>query len=204
MIKRISASDIQNMESRYRANLFNCLSGFKSLNLIATQNLKGNLNLGLFSQVFHLGANPPLAGIIFRPAPPERHTLNNIRATQKGSFNLITEDFWQKAHQTSAKYPEEISEFDAVGLTPAISEISAIPYVKESPISVFFKPVREIDIVENGTTMLIVSIEEIYIGNDLIAEDGFLNLHLSKIITSTGLDGYFATELLGRLPYAKP
>lgn len=51
---------INELEQRFRTNLINSLSGFKSANLIGTQDKLGNTNLAIVSSVFHLGAHPPL------------------------------------------------------------------------------------------------------------------------------------------------
>ncbi|MGO3346471.1 MAG: hypothetical protein ACTIM4_14665 [Marinomonas sp.] len=51
---------LSEMTSRYRTQLINSLSGFKSANLIGTCNAQGQTNLAIFSSVFHLGASPAL------------------------------------------------------------------------------------------------------------------------------------------------
>ena len=55
--------------------------------------------------------------MIIRPNSVNRHTLENIMETNCYTINHINKDIYKKAHQTSARYPKEISEFDAVGLT---------------------------------------------------------------------------------------
>ena len=76
-----NASDIANMEQRYRANFINALSGFKSANLIGTISKSGQHNLAIVSSVFHIGAHPPLMGMIMRPHTVPRDTLQNIKDT---------------------------------------------------------------------------------------------------------------------------
>jgi len=82
------------------------------------------------------GANPPLLGLLMRPLPDERHTYRNIRRTGCFTVNHVTEGILRKAHQTSARYPEEVSEFDACGLTPEFLGIHTAPYVNEATIKI--------------------------------------------------------------------
>lgn len=60
----ISHDSLSQLERRYRAQLINSLSGFKSANLIGTQDALGRTNLAIISSVFHLGADPALVGLL--------------------------------------------------------------------------------------------------------------------------------------------
>ncbi|MCS7053720.1 MAG: flavin reductase, partial [Ignavibacterium sp.] len=82
----ITKEKILDFERRYRINFVNSLSGFKSANLIGTISKSGITNLAIFSSVIHVGANPPLIGILFRPLSVPRHTYNNIKET--GCFTI--------------------------------------------------------------------------------------------------------------------
>lgn len=203
---QISYNEILDLERNYRANLINSITGFKSVSLLGTKSENGNLNLAIFSQIFHVGANPPLIGVLFRPesAPGGNHSLNNVRNSNYFTLNHITADFYKQAHQTSARYSEDVSEFDAVGLTPYFSEKFNAPYVKESPIKIGLKKEEEIPLKINGTTLIIASIQELILVDKLISTDGFADLQAAGSITSSGLDAYLTTEKLGRLSYAKP
>ncbi|MCK7516855.1 MAG: flavin reductase family protein [Ignavibacteriales bacterium] len=77
----ITKENILQFEKLYRTNLFNSLSGFKSANLIGTISKEGKTNLAIFSSVIHVGANPPLMGLLMRPVSVERHTYHNIKET---------------------------------------------------------------------------------------------------------------------------
>lgn len=82
MTRHFDKKEILGSDSFYRRNLTNCLSGYKSLNLIGTKSKNGLTNLVPFSQVFHIGANPPTVGVLFRPDTVVRNTLSNILKTQ--------------------------------------------------------------------------------------------------------------------------
>lgn len=199
-----SVADILNFEQRYRATFINSLTGFKSVALIGTANEEGHTNLAIFNSIFHLGANPPMFGFVVRPHSVERHTLDNILNTKQLTVNHIQEPFYQQAHQTSARYPAHQSEFDATGLTPLYRQGCAVPFVQESNIQIAAEFVRKIDVEENGTLIIVARITAVYLPEDCIGTDGYIDVEQAGSITCVGLDSYHRTTRIGRLPYAKP
>lgn len=200
----ITYDTIQQMEQRYRAQLINSLGGFKSLVMLGTQNLQGHTNLAVFSSFFHIGANPALCGVIVRPDNGERHTLNNIMATESYTINHVHEAIYQQAHQTSASYPAERSEFSATGLTEEWLNGFFAPYVRESRVKLAVQLAERIDLQINGTILLIGKILEAYVPDEVINPDGFIDLEAAGTMTLSGLDAYHHTQKVTRLSYAKP
>ena len=197
-------ADLKNLERRYRATLINILSGFKSANLIGTTDSKGNYNLAIFNSVIHIGANPPLLGMILRPTSVARHTFENINQTGYYTINHIHQDIFQKAHQTSAKYEKEVSEFEACGFYPEIGDTHCAPYVRECFIKIGLKYVDEYFIEANGTRLIVGEIIELIVPEGSIEEDGFLNLAEYGTVTISGLDAYFSTQKMERRAFARP
>lgn len=200
----ISYDHIQQMEQRYRAQFINSLGGFKSVVMLGTQNLQGQTNLAIFSSFFHIGASPALCGLIVRPDNGERHTLNNIMATELYTINHLHEGIYQQAHQTSASYPPERSEFSATGLTEEWLNGFFAPFVRESHIKLALRLAERIDLHINGTILLIGKIIEAYIPEEIIKPDGFIDLEAAGTVTLSGLDSYHHTQKMARLSYAKP
>jgi flavin reductase (DIM6/NTAB) family NADH-FMN oxidoreductase RutF len=192
------------MERRERAAFINSLSGFKSASLIGTTDSKGNNNVAIFSSVVHIGSNPALIGFISRPDSSSRHTLENILETQCFTINHIHSSIYKQAHQSSARYPKEISEFDAVGLSPEFSSLIPAPYVKESHIKYGLQFVEKYDISINNTILVIGKVLEIFIPTDCLLTHGALDIEKADSISISGLDSYHRTVKLGRLSYAKP
>jgi flavin reductase (DIM6/NTAB) family NADH-FMN oxidoreductase RutF len=192
------------MEQRKRAQLINSISGFRSVALIGTIDTQGQTNLAIFSSIVHLGSNPPLLGFIMRPDSVERHTLTNIMDTGFYTINHIHQKMYEQAHQTSARYPKTMSEFDATKLTPLIKEGFIAPFVAESYIQLGMEFKERIPISINQTSMIIGEIKWIHFPDHCLSEDGFLDIEKAGSITSTGQDSYHTTQLLQRLEYAKP
>ena len=202
-MKHVAISEILSWERFYRANFINTLSGFKSLSLIGTVNAAGQTNLGVFSNIVHIGADPALIGFVNRPREAAPHTLSNIEATGSYTINHIHSEILEAAHQTSAKYPADISEFEAVGLTPEFRDDVAAPFVKESKIQYALELSEILPIQTNGTYFVIGKLVSVYFDESILSEDGFLDIGKAGSLTSLGLDAYYETSLLKRLRYAK-
>jgi len=201
---KITNEDILKFEKFYRVNFVNSLAGFKSANLIGTISKDEKTNLAIFSSIIHVGANPPAIGFLMRPISVERHTYVNIKETKYFTINHINSDILKKAHQTSARYPKDVSEFDACGFTPEYSDSIKAPYVKESLIKIGCRYVEEHEIKFNGTIFIVGEIFEVILPDSIIGEDGFVDIEKVNTITISGLDTYHETKRIARLSYAKP
>ena len=115
----------------------------------------------------------------------------------------ILETFVDEAHQTSARYPRNISEFEASGLTPQYQENFFAPFVKESSVQIGMEFQTKMPIPLNDTLMIIGKVKTIYLPEESILSDGFIDLEITKSITNSGLDSYHRTERIVRLPYSK-
>lgn len=191
------------LEKHTRTHFINSLSGFKSANLIGTQDSQGNTNLSIVSSVIHLGAHPPLIGMIMRPHSVPRHTFENILATGVYTINHVNSAIYQQAHQTSARYDKNESEFAATGLTPEyLNEFSA-PFVQQSRLKYAVKYIEHQHLAVSGTELVIGEIMDVYLDEAALQSDGFLDLQAIDTVAISGLDSYHSTNKLMRLPYAK-
>ena len=202
-MKSFSIDQIKLMDRFTRTNFINTLSGFKSVSLIGTINKVGQANLAIFSNLVHIGADPALIGFINRPMEAAPHTLANIQATEFYTVNHIHSGIFEKAHQTSAKYPEHISEFEAVGLTPLFRPGISAPFVEESKVQYVLKLEEVIPIKLNGTFLVVGSLQQAFIPAEIMDEDGYLSIEKANSLCSLGINGYYETKLLEKLPYAK-
>ena len=202
MTDRMTRDDLDNLEQRYRANLINSLSGFKSAVLLGTTDGKTN-NLAIISSVVHIGANPPLLGMIMRPHTVQRDSLDNIKQQGFYTLNHVNTQWADKAHQTSARYEQDESEFDAVGLTPFFSDTFSAPYVKESEVNIGLKVAQHFSLL-NNTEMVIGEIQEVFFAKDALDKDGYLDIEALNTASISGLDSYHSSKRLARYAYAKP
>ena len=200
----IDKNKIEQLEQRYRTTLINSLAGFRQAVLVGTQSSEGHHNLAIFNSLMHLGAHPALYGLINRPDSVQRDTLQNIISTKAYTLNYVRAADYKRAHQTSARYDKEISEFEAVGFEPAYLPSCTAPMVKNAVVSIAMQLEEIIPIAINGTILIIGSVQQIHIDEQLVGNDGFVSLSEEQVVISQGLDAYFVPSPLGRLAYAKP
>jgi flavin reductase (DIM6/NTAB) family NADH-FMN oxidoreductase RutF len=200
----ITQSTIKSWERFYRANFINCLSGFKSATLIGTVKENGQPNLGLFSNVVHIGADPAIIGFINRPREAAPHTIANIERTNVYTMNLVPANFAAAAHASSAKYDLETDEFAAVGFTKEWQSNIDAPFVAESNIKYAMHLLEIVPITHNNTFLVLGTITDVFIAEQLIQQDGFITLDEANVLTTLGIDAYYTTTMLNRYQYAKP
>ena len=200
---RYRAEELDDLPKRRRAALVNSISGFKPANLIGTCDRDRRSNLAIMTSLVHLGSAPPLLGLILRPDSVERHTLANIRNTGAYTVNHVHSSFFEAAHQTSARYPRERSEFAETGLTEDWLPDFAAPFVAQAKIRVGMKLEEELPLKINGTFLLIGSVQVLEAPESAFDAGGALDLQEADSVAVSGLDTYYAAQRLARLSYAK-
>lgn len=204
-MRQFTASDISSLDRRFRANLINSITGVKPANLIGTADGNGKSNLAIFSSAVHIGADPPLIGLIFRPlGDAERHTYDNIVETRHWTMNHVPSMMTEQAHLTSAKFPRHTSEFTACGFTEEAIGGFPAPFVAESKIKLGLQLVQEIPIELNGTILLIGRVLLLISPEECIRENGDVDLHMAGSAGVVGLDTYHSISKGMTYPYAKP
>lgn len=203
-MEHVTAEELQKMEPLFRRNLVNSSTGYKPANLLATRSPKGNSNVAVFNSVFHLGSHPPMLGVVLRKKTAPKGIYDNIRETGYFTVNHLQENLIELAHQTSLQQHSEDPEFGIPGLDQEFLDGFFAPYVKQSSIRLGCKFLREYSIEENGSLILVASIEHIYFEAGIEMPDGWLRLEDAGSVVINGLDGYALPSLLDRFQYARP
>lgn len=190
------------LPSRYRASLINNLAGYKQAVLVGSRSAQGLENLAMFNSLIHIGANPALYGLLFRPHTVRRDTLEHILETGFYTFNFMHYDYAMQAHQTSAKYAATESEFTKTGLTPEYLKDHKAPYVKEALIKIGLEKQEIITIQSNQTIMLIGKVIYVELDSTYIQADGMVALEQMEVLGCIGLNSYFKADYRLDFPYA--
>jgi len=197
-------TDISKLKHVFRINLINSCSGYKSANLIGTKSQSGSSNLAIFSSITHLGSNPPLLSVVFRPVTDvPRNTYENIKETKQFTVNHVYSDIIKKAHHTSAKYDKNISEFEVVNLEEEYKNNWYAPFVKGAPIQIGLTFLEEYVIKSNNCIQLIGEIKDLFVKKELMEDDGFIDLSKGEIAAINGLDGYIIPKNKVRFGYQR-
>jgi|TARA_B100000768_G_scaffold171659_1_gene179163 flavin reductase (DIM6/NTAB) family NADH-FMN oxidoreductase RutF len=203
-MKIFNNKDILDLDKIYKINLINSCSGFKSANLLGSISNEGISNVAVFSSVTHLGSNPPTLGFILRPTTVPRDTYKNIKDSGIFTINHIYDAIIDDAHHTSAKYPKEISEFEVTSLEEEYKGAFKAPFVKNSPVQMSMKFIEEIFVPSNNVMLIVAQIQELYVNEELLQEDGLINLSKGNIATINGLDTYAIPKFKKQLSYQRP
>lgn len=199
-----NSQDIDGLHKIFRINLINSCSGFKSANLLGSISEQGIPNVAVFSSVTHLGSNPPTLGFILRPTTVPRNTHKNLKDLGYFTINHIYEDIIDDAHHTSAKYPEDVSEFDMTNLETEYKGNFKAPFVKNAPVQMSMKFIDEIHVPSNNVMLIVSQIEELYVNDELLQEDGLINLSKGNVAAINGLDTYAIPKFKKQLSYQRP
>tara|TARA_B100001059_G_C17799521_1_gene565264 strand:- start:530 stop:1147 length:618 start_codon:yes stop_codon:yes gene_type:complete len=203
-MRHFELNELEGLSKIYRLNLINSVTGYKSAHLIGSISPSGDENLAVFSSIIHLGSNPALIGFILRPKTVPRNSHANMKSTGVFTLNAISSNQIEDAHHTSAKYPDNISEFDQTNLEPEIKQGWKAPYVKGAQIQIGCSYVNEYLIKENDTVLVVGKIEHLFIEEQLLGKDGWIQLDKGNIVSINGLDGYAIPTLIKRFEYARP
>lgn len=200
----LSKSDIENLERIKRLNIINSIAGIKPANLIGTANANKHSNVAIFSSVTHLGSAPALMGFIMRPEGEVlRNTYENIRETGVFTINHVKANSTAQAHATSAKFDADQSEFDVCNFTEQWLSSFAAPFVQESHLKIGLSFVEAIPIKLNGTTLIIGQVEHLFIEDDVISEEGYIDLSKIDSVGVGGLNVYYTLDRHATYPYAR-
>ena len=199
-----SKEDIENLSRVKRLNIINSITGIKPGNLIGSKSLEGHTNLAIFSSVVHLGSHPALIGFFLRPSTKiRRDTYENILETGSYTINHIDKRIIEKAHYSSVKFSSYVSEFEKLKLTEQYINDFYAPYLLESKIKIGLSFVEEVDVKINGTKLIIGEIRHIYLPENIMSEEGYLNLEKSASVGIGGLNSYYNLNFNAEFLYAR-
>ncbi len=158
---------------------------------ISTQDAQGGLNLAPYSFFNAIGANPPalMFSANYNSARQDlKDTLQNILASGEFVVNVVTEAVAEAMNLTSGDYAAEVDEFAEAKLTPLPSTIVQPPRVAESPINFECELYRAVPVGEGPghSTVVIGLIKHIHIRDDLLDEQGRVDIHRLQAIGRLG------------------
>mgnify|MGYP001555729901 FL=1 len=199
-----TSENIKDLERIFRLNLINSVSGIKPANLIGTKSKDGITNLAIFSSVMHLGSNPPLIGFILRPFQEvPRNTFQNILDSNYYTINHVHINTIEGAHKTSAKFDDDVSEFKECGFEEEFLNGFQAPFVKGSQIRMGIEFKQRIPIEMNDTSLIIGEIKILDVNDDVIADNGYLDLEKAETAGISGLNSYYSLKKENEFPYAR-
>lgn len=203
-MRTFEKEEIAKLDHLKKINLINCATGYKPANLIGTKSINGIPNLAIFSSVTHYGSSPAIYGFVIRPTHVPRNTYENIKETGEFTINSVYKSVIEDAHHTSAKYDKTISEFDMTVFEEEYKSGWTAPFVKNAPIQIAMKFLEEHYIKANDTLLVLSTLEQLYVRDELLGDDLFIDLGTAEIAAINGLDAYAIPQKSTRLSYQRP
>jgi flavin reductase (DIM6/NTAB) family NADH-FMN oxidoreductase RutF len=161
---------------------------------ISTINEAGINNLAPFSYFNMVGDDPP--HVMFstrRDNNSNKDTLNNVLSVKQFVVNMVTEPLVDKMNSSAQAVPEEIDEFDMVGVTPIASSLVKPMRVKESLVNFECELVHHYfleDHKQGGACVIIGRVVRMHFDESVLLEDYKINMEIYKPIARLAGSNY--------------
>ncbi len=161
---------------------------------ISTINEAGINNLAPFSYFNMVGDDPP--HVMFstrRDNNSNKDTLNNVLSVKQFVVNMVTEPLVEQMNSSAQAVPEEIDEFDMVGVTPIASSLVKPMLVKESLVNFECELVHHYfleDHKQGGACVIIGRVVRMHFDESVLLEDYKINMEIYKPIARLAGSNY--------------
>ena len=172
---------------------FNAIVGPRPIGWISTQSKVGVANLAPYSFFNAFNYVPPIIGF---SSVGYKDTVRNIEETGEFVWNLVTKDLAEAMNASSAVYPPETSEFDALNLEKAASTLVAPPRVAKAKVAFECQCTEIIQLKgisgERVETWLVLGeVVNIHIDQSLLQDGVYNTAKAGHILRAGGRGDYF-------------
>jgi len=172
---------------------FNAIVGPRPIGWISTQSKAGVANLAPYSFFNAFNYVPPIIGF---SSVGYKDTVRNIEETGEFVWNLVTKDLAEVMNQSSAVYPPETSEFDALNLEKASSTLVTPPRVAKAKVAFECQCTEIIQLKgisgEKVKTWLVLGeVVKIHIDQSLLKDGVYDTAKAGHILRAGGRGDYF-------------
>ncbi|WP_373018560.1 flavin reductase family protein [Thiomicrorhabdus sp.] len=140
---------------------------------ISTRSEEGVDNLAPYSFFTVVSCNPPVL-CVTQVNPGDRHdkdTLVNLKQTSECVVNVVSAELAEMMNASCADYPQQISEFEAVGIEPIESHHVNPLSVKQAKVRYECRLREVVTISEQpaGGKMMLLDVVGFYVDDDIYA-----------------------------------
>ena len=172
---------------------FNAIVGPRPIGWISSQSKAGVANLAPYSFFNAFNYVPPIIGF---SSMGYKDTVRNIEETGEFVWNLVTKDLAEVMNQSSAVYPPETSEFDALNLEKASSTLVTPPRVAKAKVAFECQCTEIIQLKgisgEKVKTWLVLGeVVKIHIDQSLLKDGVYDTAKAGHILRAGGPGDYF-------------
>lgn len=194
--------EIEALDRNHRRILVNRMQGVRAAVLLGTYSEKGVANLGLFFSLQHLGADPALMGVVFRPESSMGQSLGNLRFRRWISANYMPSEEIDRVHRCSAAFASEVSEFESTGLPLHTETDIPAPFVGNAPIRLALEYHSEIKL-PNECILALLHLRKLWIEPSALDSETRLP-RFDSLLHVNGLDAYYSLRFDQIKNYERP
>lgn len=174
---------------------------------VSTVSASGLSNLAPFSFFNAVCSNPPtlMFSITVQPDLSEKDTLRNIKETKEFVVHIVDEKNAQLMNQTSADYPKNVSEIEALKIETLPSKLVKPPRIKASNIHMECVLDRIIPIGDGslGSATIVLG-KVVYMHfNESVLKNDIIDTDLLKPVARVGGINYIPAREVFSMPRPK-
>lgn len=178
-------------------NPFNSLIIPRPIGWISSIDSKGVYNLAPYSFFNAVSYQPPtvmFSGGVGSAEDGMKDSIRNIEANKEFVCNLATWHTREQMNQSSSPVSADTDEIELTGLTPLASQLVAAPRIAEAPVHLECRYLKSVDIPgwerTDNYKMILGEVVGIHINDDLITEEGLVDVARMMPIGRLGYDDY--------------
>ena len=182
------------LSQRDRYKLLTALVVPRPIAWVTTRNADGSVNAAPYSFFNVMGTAPPVVAFGPDDAGPTKDTPRNVRRTGRFVVNLVDEATAPAMHASSAPYPRDASEVDALGLALEDMDWGDVPRIADAPAAL---ACREHATHLIGQTRVVLGVVEgLYVRDDVVDERYRIDQAARRAVGRLGGGLYSTTQFL--------
>lgn len=171
------------------------LIGPRPIGWISTISKAGVSNLAPYSFFNMFSMNPPILGFsaALNREASGKDSFRNVQETACFVHHVVTEDVIEVMNQSSAEYPPDVSEIEALGLTAVASDLVEAPRIQEAAVAIecrLFKTVSLGNQPGNGQLVLGEVLKIHFQRKEILGEDGLVREDQLRLLSRLGKTNY--------------
>ncbi len=180
-----------------RFDPFKAIVAPRPIGWISSLDAEGRPNLAPYSFFNAISSRPH---IVMFGSDGRKHSIANIEATGEFVCSLATWELREAVNATSAPFPQGVSEFEAVGLEPAPSNLVKPPRVAKAPAALECRLIKTdaipgLDGNPSGAIVAFGEVVGIHVDEAFI-RDGRFDMTIARTIARCGYMDYAVVETL--------
>ncbi len=135
----------------------------------------------------------------------QKHSARHALARGEFVVNIVQGKLGERMNATSGTFDEDVSEFDAVGLTRGACEVVGVPRVAEADVSLECRVSKSFDLGDGGpmsVTLVFGEIVRMHVSDAILGDDG--RADPDKLDALGRMGGSVYTRTQDRLDYERP